>query len=554
MPTGAELLVRTIRELGISEVFTLVGDHLNEVLLLMPQTGIRVVDMRHESGVTHAAEAWARIHRRPSVSIVTGGPGHTNSLTGIAAASLACSPVIAISGARPSNLAERGAFQDNDQVGMARPIVKWAAQPPSPSLIPFYLGRAWAEANSGRKGPVHLTIPLDVLTGATDHYVPASPALESTEPQPDSNQIGNALSVLRAAERPVVIAGAGVWWADAGSDLRNFIERTSLPLYTISMARGIVSDDHPLSMGYADPAINRAAHQAFLEADVVLVLGKRLDHRLGMGGTRIFAPHARFIQVDIHPQELGLNRKLAVSLCAGVKATLRAFLAEIGTRLGHRCLGSIASSCCDASGQKCCEAQAQRFGTPLHPAAFFAELKKYLPPNALYAWDGGDFVHWGRCMLPALRSGGWMRLGPLGAIGSALPNCLALKLAHPDDPVVMFTGDGSLGFYLAELDTAVRHGLPVIVVIGNDSGWGLERELQKASGGASVACELRQTRYEMIMRGFGGEGEVVDDLAQVRPAIARALQSRVPYCLNVVIRGSRSPFTDWQIAARKVGS
>ena len=147
-----------------------------------------------------------------------------------------------------------------------------------------------------------------------------------------------------------------------------------------------------------------------------------------------------------------------------------------------------------------------------------------------------------------------MRLGPLGAIGSALPNCLALKLAHPDDPVVMFTGDGSLGFYLAELDTAVRHGLPVIVVVGNDSGWGLERELQKASGGASVACELRRTRYEMIMRGFGGEGEVVDDLAQVRPAIARALQSRVPYCLNVVIRGSRSPFTDWQIATRKAGS
>src|SRR5258708_27608946 len=144
MPTGAELLIRTICELGISEVFTLVGDHLNEVLLLTPQTGIRVIDMRHESGVTHAADAWARIHRRPAISIVTGGPGHTNSLTGIAAASLACSPLIAISGARPSNLAERGAFQDIDQIGMARPIVKWAAQPPSPSLIPFYFRRACA--------------------------------------------------------------------------------------------------------------------------------------------------------------------------------------------------------------------------------------------------------------------------------------------------------------------------------------------------------------------------------------------------------------------------
>jgi acetolactate synthase I/II/III large subunit len=401
---------------------------------------------------------------------------------------------------------------------------------------------------------VHLTIPLDVLTGFTDHSAPVSPAQESTEPQPDSNQIGNALSVLRAAERPVVIAGAGVWWGDAENELRDFIERTSLPLYTISMARGIVSDDHPLSMGYADPAVNRAAHHAFLEADVVLVLGKRLDHRLGMGGTHIFAPDARFIQVDVHPQELGLNRKLAVSLCAGAKATLRAFVAEIGSTPWAPLPWLDRLRLLRREWAEMLRAQAQRSGTPLHPAAFFGELRKYLPPNTLYAWDGGDFVHWGRCMLPALRSGSWMRLGPLGAIGSALPNCLALKLAHPDDPVVMFTGDGSLGFHLVELDTAVRHCLPIIVVVGNDSGWGLERELQRASGGASVACELRQIRYEMIMRGFGGEGEVVDDLTQVRPAIARALQSRVPYCLNVVIRGSRSPFTDWQIAARKVGS
>ena len=551
MPTGAELLIRTICELGISEIFTLVGDHLNEVLLLTRQTGIRVIDMRHESGVTHAADAWARIHRRPAISIVTGGPGHTNSLTGIAAASLACSPVIAISGGRPSNLAERGTFQDIDQIGMARAIVKWAAQPPSPSLIPFYLGRAWAEANSGRKGPVHLTIPVDVLTATTDHFVAAFPAQKSTEPQPDSNQLGNAISVLQAAERPVVIAGAGVWWANAESELRDFVERTSLPLYTISMARGTVSDDHPLSMGYADPAVNRAAHRAFLEADVVLVLGKRLDHRLGMAGTRIFASDARFIQVDIHPQELGLNRKLAVSLCADVKATLRAFLAEIGTVHWAPLPWLDRLQLFRGEWAEILRVQALQSGIPLHPATFFAELKKYLPTNALYAWDGGDFVHWGRSMLPALRSGGWMRLGPLGAIGSALPNCLALKLAHPDDPVVMFTGDGSLGFYLAELDTAVRHGLPVIVIVGNDSGWGLERELQRASGGASVACELRQTRYEMIMRAFGGEGEVVDHLAQVRPAIGRALQSRVPYCVNVVTRGSRSPFTDWRIASRK---
>jgi Thiamine pyrophosphate-requiring enzymes [acetolactate synthase, pyruvate dehydrogenase (cytochrome), glyoxylate carboligase, phosphonopyruvate decarboxylase] len=169
----------------------------------------------------------------------------------------------------------------------------------------------------------------------------------------------------------------------------------------------------------------------------------------------------------------------------------------------------------------------------------------------LYSWDGGDFVQWGRAMLPAREPGGWLRLGPLGAIGSALPNGLALQLAHPGRPVAVITGDGALGFYIAEMDTAVRHKLP-IVVVGNDAGWGLERELQSfASGGATVACELQSTPYDAIMKGFGGGGETVERLEEVRPAVQRAFASGVPYCLNVRIRGVRSPFTEWQIAGKK---
>src|SRR5207248_7776417 len=168
MPNGAELFVRSIKELGITHIFTLVGDHLNEVLAVAGREGIRIIDMRHESGVTHAADAWARITRKPALSLVTGGPGHTNSLTGIATANLAASPLIAVSGSRATTVAERQAFQDIDQVGTARPITKWAAEPPNAAQIPFYLGRAYAEANSGRKGAVHLTIPVDLFTGATE--------------------------------------------------------------------------------------------------------------------------------------------------------------------------------------------------------------------------------------------------------------------------------------------------------------------------------------------------------------------------------------------------
>src|SRR6185369_11608821 len=223
MPSGAELFVRSIASLGISQIFTLVGDHLNEVLAVAAREGISILDMRHESGVTHAADAWARISRKPAISLVTGGPGHTNSLTGIATANLAASPLIAVSGSRATNLGERGAFQDIDQVGMAKPVAKWAAEPPSAAQIPFYLGKAYKEANTGRKGAVHLTIPVDLFMAKTDAPAPLPAPVDDPAPEPGSREVERALALLRSAKRPVVIAGSGVWWADAGSELSEFI-------------------------------------------------------------------------------------------------------------------------------------------------------------------------------------------------------------------------------------------------------------------------------------------------------------------------------------------
>src|SRR5438552_5823257 len=329
MPSGAELFVRSIAELGISQIFTLVGDHLNEVLAAAGREGIRILDMRHESGVTHAADAWARLSRKPAVSLVTGGPGHTNSLTGIATANLAASPLIAVSGSRATNLGDRGAFQDIDQVGMAKPVTKWSAELPNAAQIPFYLGRAFQEANTGRKGAVHLTIPVDLFSAKTETPSAVPAPVEATQ-APGASDVRQVLKLLRSASKPVVLAGSGIWWADAAAELREFIERTSLPLYTITMAKGAVSDEHPLCMGYADPALNQAVHTAFKEADLFLVLGKRIDYRLALGGARLFSPGARFIQVDIHAPELGMNRKLELGICADVRATLTAFLAEMG--------------------------------------------------------------------------------------------------------------------------------------------------------------------------------------------------------------------------------
>src|ERR1017187_2216867 len=560
MPNGAELFVATAVELGIDTVFTLVGDHLNEVLAVAARSGMRVVDMRHESGVAHAADAWARIHRRPALSLVTGGPGHTNSLTGLATANLAGSPLIAVSGSRPSTLAHRQAFQDIDQVGMARPVGKWASEVPEASEIPRYLRQAYATANAGRRGCVHLTVPVDVMTAQTAQ--PPSPGDRLLCPKaPFPRRVDrtvcprSAVEMLREADRPVVIAGSGVWWAGAEEALRKFVERTSLPLYTITMGRGTVSDDHPLVMGYADPALNYAVHTAFREADLFLVVGKRIDYRLALGGARLFPESAQFIQIDVHEEELGLNRPLDVAICADARAALEAMTEAAGAEpwaprpwlarvreLRDDWLARLAEKGRDESG-------------PMHPAAFFRELRPALPRDVLYSWDGGDFAHWGRASLEARQAGGWLRLGPLGTIGSSLPNSVALQLAHPGRPVAMITGDGALGFYLAEMDSLVRHKLPVVLIVGNDAGWGLERELQRSAtpGMATVACELQPARYDLIMKGFGGGGEGVERLDEVAPAVERAFAAGVPYCLNVKIRGARSPFTEWQIAGKKKG-
>ena len=548
MPNGAELFVRSSIQLGLDTIFTLVGDHLNEVLAAAARAGMRIVDLRHESGVAHAADAWARIHRRPALSLVTGGPGHTNSLTGIATAQLAGSPLIAVSGSRATTLANRQAFQDIDQVAMARPVVKWAAEPPNAAQIPFYLERAYRIADAGRKGAVHLTIPVDLFTQeggdpapavlrAAVEAAPCAACRGSNRTAPPGRAAGGCRGVGRlvvarrrraaAFHRAHVVTAVhdhdGARRSSGRSSARHGICRPRAE----SCCPGGVPGGRP---GSGDR--------------------KRIDYRLAFGGKRLFGAEAKFVQIDLHEEELGLNRPLNVAIHADARATLEALTKGAGSErwAPKPWLDRVRALRCEW------ETRLGRFDadSPMHPAAFFHELRQALPRDVLYSWDGGDFVHWGRAILPARRPGGWLRLGPLGTIGAALPNALALQLAHPGQPVAAITGDGALGFYLAEMDSAVRHKLPIVVIVGNDGGWGLERELQSfATGGApTVACELRASRYDVVMQAFGGGGETIETVEQARPAIERAFAAGGPYCLNVRIRGVRSPFTDWQIAGK----
>jgi acetolactate synthase-1/2/3 large subunit len=396
-------------------------------------------------------------------------------------------------------------------------------------------------------GPVHLTIPVDVFSAEAPAAPMRLPVVREGA-APALQQVRQVLSLLHDAQRPVVIAGSGAWWARCEAELQQFIEFASLPVFTIGMARGLVPDDHPLCFGYADPALSRAAHSSFQEADLFLILGKRIDFRLGLGSPRVIPAQARCIQVDIQPQELGMNRALEVGICADLKPTLRAFIKTYPQDQAPRTgwlerLRSLREEWRSTLAGYSLDRQA-----PLHPASLYTEILRSLPADTLLAWDGGDFTHWGRTLTPAVHPGGWIRLGPLATIGAALPNGIALKLARPDKPVAVITGDGALGFYIAEIDTAVRYKLPLVLIVGNDAGWGLERELQGATEGTTAACELRSTRYDRVMEAFGGAGETVECVDQVAPAIHRAFASEVPYCINVLIRGVRSPFTEWTLS------
>ncbi|MCA2971708.1 MAG: thiamine pyrophosphate-binding protein [Acidobacteriaceae bacterium] len=533
---GAAAFLGTLKRLGIDRMFTLVGDHLNEVLSQSEGAGIEVIHMRHEAAVVHAADAWARCTRRPALSLVTGGPGHTNSLTGLITANSNGTPLITVSGAPAQLMRHRVVFQDLDQAAMAAPAAKWTHTVTSAAQIPFALGKAYSEASTGRMGVAHLTIPVDCFRGAAN----GAPRVPQATPVGGTPDVAPLLQLLKGAKRPVVIGGSGLWWADAGLALREFLERSRLPYYDVTMARGLAP-----SLGYADPSLNRACVEVFRQADVVVVLGKRIDYRLAMGGPRLFSAEAKFAQVDIHGPELGLNRELAVGLCADVRAVLTALNGKLGKWTAP---GWVPASTWAADMDALAAAHAG--DKVMHPASFYAELRRTLPVDPLLSWDGGDFVHWGRAMLPANHPGGWLRLGPMATIGAALPNAIALQMHRPKQPVMMVTGDGSFGFYLAELDTAVRYKLPLVIVVGNDGGWGLERELQGELLGSTVACELRRTRYDQIAKGFGCGGENITKLSQVGPALERAFRSQAPYVLNVNVQGARSPFTQWQLDGR----
>lgn len=532
---GATLLVRALRAAGVRTIFSLSGNQVLGVYDACLREGMRIVHTRHEAAAVHMADGWARVTGEPGVALVSAGAGFANAVGGLVPAWATSSPVLLLAGHSDVGRAGQGAFQELPQVELVRPVTKWSELVLSTARIPEYVARALRVATNDPPGPVHLSLPQAVLDAAAEEQsmLPLRPLRMPGSPG-ESALIQAAVELLARAERPAVVAGAGAWWSHAGEELEALAERWTLPVFTLDTARGLISDDHPLCFGYPDPPLGGAG-ALLAQADVVLVLGRALDFRLRFGDA--FAPSAQIIQVHPDPAVLERGRRAAVPILGEVEAVVdqiaRAAPAEPPVR--DRWLAALRAAREAFLAER--EEAMRSDERPIHPLRVAAEVAAVLDESAILAFDGGEFVQWPRSVLRARRPGGWLRLGPTAGVGAALPLALAAKLARPEAPVVAFLGDGAVGFYGMEIETAARENVPFIMVVGNDAGWSAERHIQTQRYGPDrvYATELLPARYDQVAVALGARGEHVTEPAQIRPALERALAADCPTLINIEV-------------------
>jgi acetolactate synthase-1/2/3 large subunit len=529
--TGGELVARVLKEARVGHVFTLCGGHILPIYDGCLTEGIRVVDVRHEQVAAHAADAYARLTRNVGVAVVTAGPGVTDAVTGVANASAARSPLLLIGGAAPLGLRGLGALQEMEQVALLRPITKGAWSVAETRQIPEVLTTAIRTALTGRPGPVFVEIPVDLLmTTIEDRLAPVPRGyVHRAPPLGDPDAVVRLAHLLSRAERPVVMAGSGVYWDDAAKALATFAESAGVPVFMNGAGRGALATDHPLAFG-------QARGFALANADLVLVLGAPLDFRLGYGRPPTFAEDARVCMVDCDAAELGRNRPLEVGIAGHIGGVLGQLDDVLPAGLSarweawRRRLGDT-----ERQSRARLETEARSDAVPVSHYRWAAEIARVVTPDTIVVGDGGDVVGCASRMVRLHRPGQWLDPGPFGCLGVGPGFAIAAKLLHPERRVLLIAGDGAFGLTGMDLETAVRFGLPLTCIVGNDGGWGQIRNPQLSFFGAAraVATSLPQTRYDSMMQALGGRGALVTEPAEIAPALERALASDEVWCINV---------------------
>jgi acetolactate synthase-1/2/3 large subunit len=524
---GGRLVAQRLRAHGVTKLFTLSGGHLFSIYDGCREEGIDIVDVRHEQSAAFAAEGWAKATRSPGVCALTAGPGVTNGMSPMASALQNASPMVVLGGRAPSFRWGQGSLQEIDHIPFVEPVTKLARTAATTAEIPGLIDEALHAATEAPTGPTFVDFPLDQVFMEAEVEVGSAEALPdpASAPAADGDALDRAASLLRAAERPVVMAGTGLYWAGGEEALTRLCEELSAPVFLNGLARGCVPADHPMFF-------SRARGAGLKGADVALVVGVPMDFRLGFGGS--FGEDTKVVVVGSAQPERPHPREVAAELYGGVAATLEAL--RSGAAGGPDRSAWIASLQ-EAENEKRAGEQADLTDdrAPLHPLRVYHELSQVLERDAIVIGDGGDFVSFAGRVIETYEPGCWMDPGPYGCLGSGPGYALAAKVARPERQVCLLLGDGAFGFAGLEFDTFVRHGLPIVGVMGNNGIWALEKHPMEFLYGYSVAAELQPgCRYDEVVRALGGHGELVSKPDELRPALERAFASGKPALVNVL--------------------
>ena len=527
----ADLIARFLVSQGVKRVYGLCGGHIMPIWMRLDAHGIRLVDVRDERAAVYMAHAEAELTHGLGVALVTAGPGVTNAITGIANAHVARASVLVLSGTSPTAQDNRGGLQDLNHTEMVAGITRYARSVRHPALVLQELNEAVSRAlgHGADSGPAYLDFPVDTLRSAVpqavqlpEFFVKREAPISSPSPQ----DVGQAVDLLWNAKRPLFISGRGA--RKAGPALQQLLTRLGAVYLDTGESKGLVPEDHPA-------VVAAMRGNVMSQADLVITLGRKLDFQLAYGSPAVFG-EAKFLRLADNTAELRDNRRGAVELLADVNQSLLAILQAAPTRppatdtswsQGLREQHVVRANKLQQSMQ---QAPAGSDGL-MHPNRLLAALRKALPANSVVVADGGDFLSFTRVGLPATT---YLDPGSLGCIGVGTPFGVAASLVHPDRTVVVATGDGAFGFNAMEIDTAVRHQAPVLIVVANNGSWAIEVRDQQETHGKVVGTRLQFADHAAMARSFGMHAQRVEREEDLEEAIAKALQHR-PALLDVLV-------------------
>ncbi len=538
--TGAELAAKALIDRQIDYIFSLSGGHITPIYQHLEGSEVRIFDTRHEQSALFMAEAYGKMTRKAGVAMVTAGPGFTNALTGVASAHFSNTPLVLIAGCVGLDNKERLDLQDMPQAEVIKPMVKKALVCMKAERINEYVDMAFRIAESGRPGPVYLEFPIDVLNTPVDKAAVRHTNTTITSNPADPDKASALLDMIAEAKKPLVIAGTGAWQSHAEEELKTFIEATGIPLFTSLSGRGVLSDEHPLCFEGALAIRPGGGFAAYLETDLVIVLGTRISLYYLFGD--IFNPAAKIAQVDIQPDEIGRNRTVDLPVVSDIKG----FLKECNTLLDQSERGFKTRftpwietlNTAHEEGKSMAKNDWASDNTPIHPMRLAQEINQFLDrEDDIMVADGGDTTTWLGMTRTLKVPGVYLDYGIFGSLAVGLPYANTAKLLNPDKRVCLMTGDGSVGFNFMEFETAIRKNIPIVVVISNDLGWGMIRHSQEIRIGHAIedGTYIGRVDYHKMVEAIGGKGYFVEDPKDIQPALEDAFASGKVCCINVMV-------------------